>query len=80
MARFTTDAPEESETLYMSRGRAYACIGGVSQLYESDEAAAAVLVSSEPLTDRSEWDAVPPNHLVVVGEDRHVELRPLQAS
>jgi predicted glutamine amidotransferase len=37
-----------------------------------------VIVSSERLSDDPGWEKVPRNHLVMVGKDRRVEMRPLE--
>jgi len=76
--RFTTDAPENADTLYLHQGMRYACVGGVSALVPCPEGRASVLVSSEPLTLGDEWEAVPVGQFVLVGVDQEVRRRPCE--
>ncbi len=39
---------------------------------------ASVLVSSEPLTDDIGWTSVPSGHLVMIDENRNMEIRQLK--
>lgn len=72
--RFTTDDPKEALTLYVSSGRQYLCEGGQCRLVDPEPGTETVLVSSEPLTKDRVWSAVPANHLVLIHEDRSVEI------
>jgi ergothioneine biosynthesis protein EgtC len=74
-SRFTTGAPSESASLYVHEGKQYLCEDGVCHMVSPDVGQGAVLVCSEPLSDDPGWDRVPPNHIVVVREDRSVEVR-----
>lgn len=76
VTRFTTDAPEHSETLYMDRGRRYVCFDGVCCMLPAGEADRAVLISSEPLTEDAGWEVIPPNHVVTVRQDRTTAVVP----
>jgi glutamine amidotransferase len=75
-SRFTTGAPSEAASLYVHEGKQYVCEDGVCHMVSPDVGQGAVLVCSEPLSDDPGWDKVPPNHLVVVREDRSVAVRP----
>jgi glutamine amidotransferase len=79
VSRFTTDAPHRAESLHVHTGRAYVCEDGVTHMVELRRGGHAVIVSSEALSDDPGWDTVPPNHLVLVREDRSVEFQPLAA-
>lgn len=75
-ARCTTDPRERADTLYVHSGRRYVCEGGVCRMIEPGEGVGRTLIiSSEPLSDDSGWEAVPVNHLVIVGEDRQPVYR-----
>ncbi len=66
VTRFGNDAKEGPETLYVHCGELYEpAHRRFTQRRLCDEGAA-VVVSSERLTDDPEWRAVPPNHVVVL--------------
>ena len=73
--RFATGDDSEAPSLHVHTGKHYHCDAGVPRLVTANAGEHAVIVSSEPLTDDSEWRAVPPNHVVVIGSDRRVEIR-----
>jgi predicted glutamine amidotransferase len=73
-SRFTTDAPENADSLFLNRGRRYVCDGGVCRMLSPEEGGGAVLVSSEPLSEEPGWETIPVNHLAIVREDRSLEL------
>lgn len=70
----------QPESLYLSRGKRYACENGLCRMVDSADAVGsrAVLVSSEPLHDSVNWEAVPANHLVRVSPGLEVEVRPMR--
>jgi ergothioneine biosynthesis protein EgtC len=72
--RYTTDAPERADTLYINSGHRYTCEGGVCRMIEPERERGAALVSSERLSDDSGWDVVPVNHIVAIDEDRSVRV------
>jgi predicted glutamine amidotransferase len=47
-------------------------------MVDADRQRGALLVSSEPLSEDAGWDAVPPNHLVLLRRDSTVEVRPVE--
>ncbi len=73
--RYTDDLPEHASSLHLHTGRRYVCDGGVCRMIEPDKGQGAVLVSSEALSDDPGWQMVPPNTMVLIGEDRRVEMR-----
>jgi ergothioneine biosynthesis protein EgtC len=76
-SRFTTGAPSGAASLYVHNGKQYVCDDdGVCRMVSPDVGQGAVLVCSEPLSEDAGWERVPPNHLVLVNEDRSVTLRP----
>jgi glutamine amidotransferase len=76
--RYTTDAPENADSLYLNRGRRYVCEGGVCRMLDpGDEARSAVMVSSEPLSTDGGWEAVPVNQLVHVEPDLRIRREAL---
>lgn len=75
VSRFTSGPPSEAATLYVHEGKQYVCEEGVCHMVSPDLGRGAVLVCSEPLSQDAGWERVPPNHMVLVGDDRSVTLR-----
>jgi ergothioneine biosynthesis protein EgtC len=75
-SRFTSGPPAEAASLYVHEGKQYVCADGVCHMVSPDVGRGAVLVCSEPLSEDPGWERVPPNHLVLVREDRSVTVRP----
>jgi predicted glutamine amidotransferase len=65
---------DQAPSLYVRTGGRYVCVGGECVMAESGEAET-VIVASEPMTEEAGWEAVPPNHLLVVHPNHHLELR-----
>ena len=76
--RFTSDRPETANSLYVQLGRRWVCEGRECGMLDPDVARGAVIISSERLSDGPGWDRVPPNQLVVVGEDLAVGMLPIE--
>lgn len=55
---------EMQNSLFLHRGKAYVCEDGLCRMVAPGERGAAILVSSEPLSDDEGWVAVPLKHLV----------------
>ena len=70
---------EEDPTLFLNRGRSYQCKDGVCSMVKSDLANEAVIVASEPLSEDKNWEEVPSRSLVLIREDRQVEIRSLES-
>jgi ergothioneine biosynthesis protein EgtC len=73
-ARVTTDAPESAQSLYVNKGRRYVCERGLCRMLVPEEGMGAVVVSSERLSEDPGWEAVPPNHMLLVSTDRSVRV------
>ena len=76
--RFTTDAPEHADSLYVASGRAYACVDGACTILHAGADRGAVLVSSERLSDDEGWMSVPVNHMVLVAADLSARVMPME--
>ena len=76
VSRFTSGDPELAPSLYLHIGKRYVCEGGCCRMVSPDDAGGAVLICSEPLSRDPGWVPVPPGSLVVVHEDRTVDVRP----
>lgn len=76
--RFTTDVPENADSLYVSHGRRYVCEDGLCKMLDPEGGLGAVLVSSERLSEDPGWQGVPVNHLVLIASNRTVSVRPLE--
>ena len=75
VTRFTTDAPENADSLYLHTGRRYVCEDGLCRMIDPEAGDKAVLVASEPLSKDPGWQSIPVNHLVVIHPDRKTETR-----
>lgn len=79
ITRFTTHEGYDGETLYWNTGKRYVCEDGVCRMVVPDpEDRPAVLVSSERLSRDPGWEAVPRNHMLLVGEDHSARLAPIE--
>ncbi len=76
--RWTSGDPETANSLYVQLGRRWVCKGRDCRMLDPDVGRGAVIVSSERLSDDPGWEPVPPNQLVVVGEDLTVGLLPIE--
>lgn len=74
--RFTTDAPENIESLYLNTGRRYICEEGVCRMLDAREEDRAVIVSSERLSEDPGWTPIPANHLVSIHRGGNVQVEP----
>lgn len=78
VTRYTDGDAGEARTLHVQSGYRYACAEGAFRAVEAAPGEGAVLVTSEPLTDGGPpWPRVPPLQMVLVNEERQVEIRPL---
>ncbi len=77
--RCSTDPRKRADTLYVHSGWRYVCEGGVCRMIDpTDGGGRTVIISSEPLSRDPGWTEVPVNHLVIVGADQTVALRPCE--
>ncbi len=77
VSRYISTEPERANSLYVQSGRRFECVDGQCRMLDPGEAHEAVVIASEPLSEGEGWTRVPPNHLVVVREDRTTEMRAL---
>lgn len=76
VSRFATDE-SESPTLHLRTGNRYVCNNGECRMIDADDRPTAVIVASEPLTEEPGWQAVPPNHLLLIHPDYSITMRPM---
>lgn len=76
--RFTTDVPENADSLYVSQGRRYVCKDGLCRMLRPEDGQGAVLVSSEPLSEDPGWQPIPVNYLVLISPDLTVGFRQIE--
>jgi len=76
LSRFTTDHPDRSQTLFITRGRRFVCRDGVCHMLEPGRDDA-IVVSSEPLNSDTGWEVVPTGDLVLIDEKGDVEHVPI---
>ncbi len=77
VTRYSSDPAQPGESLYLDRGHRYVCDGGVCRMVAPDHEHGAVIVSSEPLSKDPGWTKVLDGHMVLIGPDRDVDLRPI---
>ncbi len=77
--RFTTDRPDNADSLYTHVGHRYVVEARKPRMESCEPVNRSVIVSSEPLSDDPGWEPVPAGSLVVVGEDLSIEARPVSA-
>ena len=75
-SRYVSPGAGEPHSLYYARGR-LVVEGGQGRVDPCGDQEAAVLIASEPLGDREGWEAVPPDHFVLVDEQRELRLAPI---
>jgi len=78
--RFTSGPPKSANSLYIHTGKRYVCEGGTCRMLDPDEWGAAVLVTSERLSEDPGWDRIPPNQIVEVNAQHGVEMRAIALS
>ncbi|MBA2503714.1 MAG: class II glutamine amidotransferase [Pyrinomonadaceae bacterium] len=82
VSRYSSGEGITGASLHYSRGHKFECSpGGVCDMHgvELDEAAKAVIVSSERLTEAQEdWTPVPDNHTITVHEDLSVKIERIE--
>jgi predicted glutamine amidotransferase len=78
--RVTSDDPANADSLYTQRGRRYVCDDGHCRMLDPGELnGSALMISSEPLSGDSGWEAVPVNHMVLVEPNLSLSVEPLAA-
>lgn len=79
-SRITSDDPANADTLYIQRGRRYVCDDGVCRMLDPGELnGSALMISSEPLSGDTGWEAVPVNHVVLIEPNLSMTVEPLAA-
>lgn len=76
-SRYTTGEMKDAESLHLHCGKTYRCIDGVCSMQDPQNGEGAIIISSEKLSDDPGWQTIAPNTLVVVGDERQVQLRSL---
>jgi len=78
VSRYTTDPEFEPPTLYISSGDHLEIRDGKYRMATSKLKPNSVIIASEPLTaDRSDWQRVEKNHLVLVTPELHIQQEPI---
>jgi ergothioneine biosynthesis protein EgtC len=76
--RYVTDGDEEPQSLYVAQGERLEVRDGRYRMLPAANTAESVIIASEPLTDSLEdWQAVPPNHVVMVSPELHLRITAL---
>ena len=74
VSRYATNGAEPPSLFYRG-GKQFVCEENVCRMLGPPDHPSAIVVASEPLTDESGWQAVPPNHLLVVDPNHGVEIQ-----
>jgi len=77
VTRFGNHGAEGPETLYVHRGEIYEPVHRRFPQRRPPDEGAALVVSSERLTEDPAWAAVPPNHVVIVSRGEEARVLPL---
>lgn len=76
--RYVSDPAKPPHSLYYASGEAFEAVEGQYRMRPTERHPKAVIVASEPLTmERSDWTAVPANHLVLVTPELHLRVLPI---
>ena len=73
VCRYTDDAPERGESLYINQGVRFVCEDGICRMLEPGEDGGTLLVASEPLSSDPGWEKVPPNTALVIQDGQVLE-------
>ncbi len=77
VSRFISDTPEKANSLYYRLGERFRCEDGICRML-NDEGRGAVIVASEPLTQKKDWIPVAPNCFVIVSPDTSVSVTAIE--
>lgn len=78
--RYTTDAPEHADSLYLNTGKKYVCEDGICHMLKPEDGQETVIVSSERLSEDAGWSLIPVNHFVAINCDRRATVRPFHST
>ncbi len=77
--RYVSDFESQPQSLYVCRGDRLESHEGKYRMIPGGRDNKAVVIASEPLTaERSDWDQIPANHLVVITPELHVRVAPIK--
>ncbi len=78
VTRYVSDKNHQANTLYYFGGKEIICENNVCHAIASDnQSINAVLVASEPLTDKSEWHGIKNNHFISIDENKNITHSPI---
>lgn len=75
-SRYVSPGAGAAHSLYYARG-ALEVAHGQGRVVDPGHDDPAVVVASEPLGERARWEPVPPNHMLLIDDQRQLELVPL---
>jgi predicted glutamine amidotransferase len=64
-------------SLFFHMGSRYVCEEGECRMADPQASRSTIMVASEPLTEETTWQEVPPGNMMLVDPDHHVDFRPL---
>ena len=79
VSRYISNPENEPPTLYISTGDRFEIRDNKYRMVAAKHHPNAVIIASEPLTaERSDWQPIAKNHLVMVSPDQHIEQLPIE--
>jgi ergothioneine biosynthesis protein EgtC len=76
--KYVTNAADQPESLYFTRGDRFELRDGHYRMMQQDERNGAVIIASEPLTDEhGDWEPVPRDHCISVSPQLHIDIQPI---
>jgi glutamine amidotransferase len=77
-SRYISSPDREPPTLYISTGERFEIHDGKYHMVATKQHPNAVIIASEPLTaERSDWQPVPKNHLLLISPELHIQQLPI---
>jgi len=77
ISRYVSPGEAEANTLYVHAGGSCECTHRQLHLIKAKGRRKAVIVASEPLTEKKQWMEVPGKNLLVINKDLHIDLTPI---
>ncbi len=77
ISRYVSGTEHCANTLYVHAGGTCECSRKKLHLVKTGGSRKAVITASEPLTEEDDWMEVPPDNMLVISDDLHIELVPI---
>jgi len=77
ISRYVSPGEAEANTLYVHAGGSCECEHRHLHIIKARGSRKAVIVASEPLTEKRQWMETPGGNMLVISKDLHIDLMPL---